>query len=52
MIKVHFTDACGTGCFECSDDEREEVIKNLRDDPECYNIWIECYDEELGCYLC
>jgi len=46
--KVHFTDHIGKGTINCDNEaECNEALKNLKEDPDCEDIWVEgCYPEE------
>lgn len=44
--KIHFTDNYGQATIETED--YDEVMQNLKDDPEVDDIWVEQYNEEEG----
>lgn len=46
--KIHFTDNYGQGTIEVDGDDYDEAYQNIKDDPECDNIWVEQYNEEEG----
>lgn len=49
QFKIHFTDNYGQATIECyNGDQYRAAYKQLKDDPECENIWTEYYDEEEG----
>lgn len=47
-FRIHFTDNYGQGSFEVDAEDYAEAMKNLRDDPECDDIWVESYNEAEG----
>lgn len=48
-FKIHFTDNYGCATIECDTlEERQEIMRNLHDDPYAEDIWTEFYDEEEG----
>lgn len=47
--KIHFTDYYGAAMITCDTDaEYDEAIRNIKDDPECNDIWVETYDPDEG----
>ena len=49
IYKVHFSDDMGTATIGCKTEEQyNEVIKNLKEDPTVNDIWVERWYEEEG----
>ena len=46
--RIHFNDECGNAAIEVYADEYDEVMANLKADPEVDGIWVETYDDEEG----
>ena len=49
MYKIHFCDNYGQATITCdSYEEYIEAYQNIKDDPECEDIWIERYNSDEG----
>ena len=46
--KIHFTDNYGDGSIECDGLIFDQIMRNLREDPNVENIWTESFDPEEG----
>lgn len=46
--KIHFADMYGTATIECARENYSEVMKNLNEDPNVEDIWVESWDPEEG----
>ena len=46
--RIHFADNYGTATIECTEEEYSETYKNIMEDPNCDDIWVEKYNPEEG----
>ena len=46
--RINFTDAYGQGQIECDGGAFDEIMTNLRNDPNVEGLWVESYDPEEG----
>ena len=48
-FRLHGNDKIGSFTIEGKIEELEECVRNLRNDPEVDDLWVEYYDDEEGC---